>query len=103
MKELFSGNGDSADPGGLKLDVACIHAACVAEWSQREFGVSLSHPVESFTGQLLTNGHFFTRPCFSQGPMWVVVSCQVVSNSFLTLWTVARQVLLSVGFPRQEY
>ncbi|KAI4547014.1 hypothetical protein MG293_003569 [Ovis ammon polii] len=59
MKELLSGNGDSADPGGLELDLASsIYAACVAEWIQREFGVSLSHPVNSFTGQLLTNGHF---------------------------------------------
>ena len=27
----------------------------------------------------------------------------VISNSFVTPWTVAYQVLLSVGFPRQEY
>ena len=26
-----------------------------------------------------------------------------MSDSFLTLWTVARQTLLSMGFPRQEY
>ena len=70
MKGLLSGNGDSAHPGGLELDlVSSIHAACVAEWGQREFGVSLSHPVKSFTGQLLTNGHF------SQGTVWLVVSC----------------------------
>ena len=30
-------------------------------------------------------------------------SHQVVSNSFVTLWTIARQALLSMGFPRQEY
>ena len=29
--------------------------------------------------------------------------CSVVSNTFATPWTVARQVPLSVGFPRQEY
>ena len=29
--------------------------------------------------------------------------CSVVSNSFLTPWTVARQAPLSMGFPRQEY
>ena len=27
----------------------------------------------------------------------------VVSNTFATPWTVARQALLSIGFPRQEY
>ena len=26
-----------------------------------------------------------------------------MSNSFVTPWTVAHQVLLSIGFPRQEY
>ena len=26
-----------------------------------------------------------------------------MSHSFVTLWTVAHQVLLSMGFPRQEY
>ena len=31
------------------------------------------------------------------------VSCSVVSDSFATLWTVACQVPLSIGFPRQEY
>ena len=30
-------------------------------------------------------------------------SRSVMSNSFVTLWTVARQALLSMGFPRQEY
>ena len=27
----------------------------------------------------------------------------IVSDSFVTLWTIARQTLLSMGFPRQEY
>ena len=30
-------------------------------------------------------------------------SHQVVSDSSATLWTVARQALLSMGFPRQKY
>ena len=30
-------------------------------------------------------------------------SHSVVSNSFATPWTVARQAHLSVGFPRREY
>ena len=30
------------------------------------------------------------------------VSCSVMSNSFVTLWAVAHQVPLSMGFSRQE-
>ena len=33
----------------------------------------------------------------------VVFSHYVTSNSFATPWTVARQSLLSTGFPRQEH
>ena len=33
----------------------------------------------------------------------MLVSHQVVSDSFVTLWTVAHQAPLSIGFPRQEY
>ena len=33
----------------------------------------------------------------------LLFSCSVVSNSFATLWTVAHQAPLSIGFPRQEY
>ena len=29
--------------------------------------------------------------------------CSVVSDSFVTPWTVAHQAALSTGFPRQEY
>ena len=35
--------------------------------------------------------------------LWLLFSCQVVSNSFVTPWTVACQALLSMGFSRQEY
>ena len=31
------------------------------------------------------------------------LSCLVVSDSFVTPWTVARQVPLSMGFSKQEY
>ena len=30
-------------------------------------------------------------------------TCSVMSDSFATTWTVARQAPLSMGFPRQEY
>ena len=33
----------------------------------------------------------------------LLFSCQVMSNSFATPWTVACQAPLSMGFPRQEY
>ena len=33
--------------------------------------------------------------------LWLLFSRSVVSNSFATPWTVARQVPLSMGFPRQ--
>ena len=33
----------------------------------------------------------------------VVFSCQVMSNSYVTLWIIAHQPPLSMGFPRQEY
>ena len=33
----------------------------------------------------------------------LLFSCEVVSNSFATPLNVARQTLLSMGFPRQEY
>ena len=32
-----------------------------------------------------------------------VPACSVMSNSFVTPWTVARQTPLSIRFPRQEY
>ena len=33
----------------------------------------------------------------------LLLVCKVTSNSFVTLWTVARQAPLSMGFSRQEY
>ena len=33
----------------------------------------------------------------------LLFSHQVMSNSFMTPWTVAHQASLSMGFPRQEY
>ena len=33
----------------------------------------------------------------------LLLSCSVVSNSFVTSWTVAHQAPLSMRFPRQEY
>ena len=34
---------------------------------------------------------------------WLLFSRQVMSSSFVTPWSVARQAPLSMGFPRQEY
>ena len=36
-------------------------------------------------------------------PLLLLFSHQVMSDSFATLWTVAHQDLLSLGFPRREY
>ena len=33
----------------------------------------------------------------------LLFSCSVMSESFVTPWTVAHQASLSMGFPRQEY
>ena len=33
----------------------------------------------------------------------LLFSFRVVSDSFVALWTVALQALLSIGFPKQEY
>ena len=33
----------------------------------------------------------------------IVFSCSVMSNSFVTIWIVARQAPLFVGFPRQRH
>ena len=35
--------------------------------------------------------------------MLLLFNCQVVSNSFATLWTAASQAPLSMGLPSQEY
>ena len=35
--------------------------------------------------------------------MLLLFSCQTMSSSFVTPWTVAHQAPLSMGFPRQEY
>ena len=40
---------------------------------------------------------------FTQLPMLCGLSCSVLSNSFVTPWTVAHQAPLSMGFSRQEY
>ena len=35
--------------------------------------------------------------------MLLLFSSSVVSDSFVTTWTIAHQAPLSMGFPRQEY
>ena len=35
--------------------------------------------------------------------IWLLFSHKVMSDSFATLWTVALQAFLSIGFPRQEH
>ena len=40
---------------------------------------------------------------YSKGDKRWCLGCSIVSDSFATLWTVARQAPLSMRFPRQEY
>ena len=42
------------------------------------------------------HSYFFTN-------LNIIVSHQVMSTSFVILWSVACQALLSMGFPKQEY
>ena len=41
-------------------------------------------------------------PCPQRAPL-LFFSCSVMSDSFVTLWTLASQAPLSMGLPRQEY
>ena len=52
--------------------------------------------------QVIINRWMDKRNMFIQWDI-VVVSHEVVPDSFATPWTVARQNPLSMGFPRQEY
>ena len=55
-----------------------LHSCSLCGRMESEFGVSLSHPVKSFTGQLLTNGHFSQGPVFHKvlcGLLFVAKSC----------------------------
>ena len=44
-----------------------------------------------------------TRMLYTRGKFYLLFSLLVMSNSFVTPWTVARQAHLSMGFSRQEY
>ena len=41
--------------------------------------------------------------CFEWAIVLLLLSCSVMSDSFVTPWTVSHQAPLSMGFPRQEY
>ena len=46
--------------------------------------------------------HHIPLPLSTRPRSWICVSCSVVSDS-VTLWTVAHEAPLSVGFSRREY
>ena len=52
---------------------------------------------------ILSKQLFVTKDIHGAGQPFLLYSHQVVSDSFATPWTIARQPPLSVGFPRQEY
>ena len=54
------------------------------------------------TTTMLTASHSFPIPHLPIVEL-LLFSRQVLSNSFVTLWTVARQAPLSMGFSKQEY
>ena len=47
--------------------------------------------------------HYWKNNHFPVYSVWLLFSCQVVSDSFATPCTVAHQAPLSMGFARQEY
>ena len=68
-------------------------------------------PKETFNKRLFCEGFFWYQRGFGMVYIWilrikavivVLCACSVVSDS-VTPWTVAHQVPLSMGFPRQEY
>ena len=70
-----------------------ISQARILEWVAIPFSRDRPNPgIEP--GSPVLSGGFFTKP-----PVLVTQSC----SSFATLWTVARQAPLSMGFSRQEY
>ena len=62
-----------------------------------------SHPARLGMTYLFHIPTFHTAKREEGGPESESVSCSVVSNSFVTAWTVAHQALLSMGFSRQEH
>ena len=47
--------------------------------------------------------HSHEAPAQSKINKLLLFSCKVVSDPFVTPWTVAHQVPLSMGFPKQEF
>ena len=71
-----------------------ISQARILEWVAIPFSRDCPNPGIEPGSPVLSGGFFTTKP-----PVLVTQSC----SSFATLWTVARQAPLSMGFSRQEY
>ena len=71
------------------------------EWAWKQKNTDIWHLYPSvFSNGLLSFGDFNTKTIIVKSEN---ACCQVMSNSFVTSWTVDRQAPLSMGFPRQEY
>ena len=53
------------------------------------------------TSYLLSS--FFNKGLFGKIVLGWIHECSVLFDSFVTLWTIACQASLSMGFPSQEY
>ena len=73
------------------------------------FGLAPSHLPELLFGRSgmylarLPGPALFLGMAIKDRHQWWLFSCKVVSDSFVTPWTVALHALLSIGFPKQEY
>ena len=70
----------------------------ILEWVAIPFSRGSSGPSDQ-NWVSSTAGRFFTVRATRE----TLFNHQVISNSFVTPWTIAQQALPSMGFPRQEY
>jgi len=62
-----------------------------------------SHVLVALHPLLLGVPHLFSPQNSIQNEQQLLLSHQVMSDSFVTPWTIAHRVPLSMSFPRQEY
>ena len=69
-------------------------------WGHKEWHTTMSVIVMT-TSYLLSS--FFNKGLFGKIVLGWIHECSVLFDSFVTLWTIACQASLSMGFSRQEY
>ena len=76
----------------------------IAPYETADYRPFLTYQHGSFSWFYLYFVHFIVPLIFKAKVLFMLLlSCQVKFNIFVTSWTVACQVPLSMGFPRQEY